>query len=66
MKKSIMIMVLMAFANIAIAKVNISIQQLMGTWKVINPTYNDLIETFVFTKTSMSYTRQYIKKTNSL
>lgn len=59
MKKSIMIMVLMAFANIAIAKVNISIQELMGTWKVINPTYNDLIETFDFTKTSMSYTRQY-------
>lgn len=52
-------MVLMAFANIAIAKVNISIQELMGTWKVINPTYNDLIETFDFTKTSMSYTRQY-------
>lgn len=49
----------MAFANIAIAKVNISIQELMGTWKVINPTYNDLIETFDFTKTSMSYTRQY-------
>lgn len=52
-------MVLMAFANIAIAKVNVSIQELMGTWKVINPTYNDLIETFDFTKTSMSYTRQY-------
>ena len=28
MKKSIMIMVLMAFANIAIAKVNVSIQEL--------------------------------------
>ena len=48
-------MVLMAFANIAIAKVNISIQQLMGTWKVINPTYNDMIETFDFTKTSICW-----------
>ena len=38
MKKSIMLMVLMAFTNIAIAKVNVSIQELMGTWKVINPT----------------------------
>lgn len=59
MKKSIILIVLMAFANIAIAKVNVSIQELMGTWKVINPTYNDMIETFDFTKTSMSYTRQY-------
>ena len=54
-----MLIVLMAFANIAIAKVNVSIQELKGTWKVINPTYNDLIETFDFSNTSMSYTRQY-------
>lgn len=60
MKKYIVIIIiLMTFANISIARVNVTIQQLTGTWKVIDPAYDDFIETYGFSKKSMSWTRQY-------
>ncbi len=52
MKKSIMIMVLMAFANIAIAKTLVTLQQLQGKWQCTEDIYKVNTETWTFKKTS--------------
>ena len=50
MKKSIMIMVLMVFANIAIAKTLVTLQQLQGIWQRTEDTYKVDTQTWTFKK----------------
>ena len=60
MKKSIMIMVLMAFANIAIAKTLVTLQQLQGIWQRTEDTYKVDTQTWTFKKTSFIVENKYV------
>ena len=62
MKKSIMIMVLMAFANIAIAKTLVTLQQLQGKWQCTEEIYKVNTETWTFKKTSFIVEDKYVYK----
>ena len=60
MKKSIMIMVLMAFANIAIAKTLVTLQQLQGIWQRTEDTYKVDTQTWIFKKASFIVENKYV------
>ena len=62
MKKSIILIVLMAFANIAIAKTLVTLQQLQGKWQCTEDTYNEDTETWTFKKTSFTVEYKYVYK----
>ena len=60
MKKSIMLIVLMAFANIAIAKTLVTLQQLQGIWQRTEDTYKVDTQTWTFKKTSFIVENKYV------
>ena len=60
MKKSIMLMVLMAFANIAIAKTLVTLQQLQGKWQRTEDTYKVDTQTWTFKKASFIVENKYV------
>ncbi len=45
--------------NVSKAKVVVTLQQLEGTWVVIDPTYEDMSETCRFFNNQFAWTRQY-------
>ena len=60
MKKSIMLMVLMAFANIAIAKTLVTLQQLQGMWQRTEDIYKEDTQTWTFKKASFIVENKYV------
>ena len=55
-------MVLMAFANIAIAKTLVTLQQLQGKWQCTEEIYKVNTETWTFKKTSFIVEDKYVYK----
>lgn len=55
-------MVLMAFANIAIAKTLVTLQQLQGIWQRTEDTYKVDTQTWTFKKTSFIVENKYVYK----
>ena len=55
-------MVLMAFANIAIAKTLVTLQQLQGIWQRTEDTYKVDTQTWTFKKTSFIVEDKYVYK----
>ena len=55
-------MVLMAFANIGIAKTLVTLQQLQGKWQCTEDTYNEDTEMWTFKKTSFTVEYKYVYK----
>ena len=55
-------MVLMAFANIAIAKTLVTLQQLQGIWQCTEDIYKVNTETWTFKKTSFMVEDKYVYK----
>ena len=55
-------MVLMAFANIAIAKTLVTLQQLQGKWQCTEDIYKVNTETWTFKKTSFIVENKYVYK----
>ena len=53
-------MVLMAFANIAIAKTLVTLQQLQGKWQRTEDTYKVDTQTWTFKKTSFIVENKYV------
>ena len=53
-------MVLMAFANIAIAKTLVTLQQLQGIWQRTEDTYKVDTQTWTFKKTSFIVENKYV------
>lgn len=55
----IFFIILFVSVNVSIAEVAVTLQQLEGTWVVIDPTYDDMSETCRFSNNQFTWIRQY-------